>query len=157
HPPHRPLQHHPRRIGPSASRAPGGFSLASARCPQDNAAAGPATARDRAPPAGRAADPGRSSAAHRANAIQVGMRFLLGVLTMTLAPCTRSPCVVPRASSRHGLRMTCAAVFVLLGSAARGPAQEPTPDKATQGYARAIAQAQADLDAGRVTEARARL
>jgi WD40 repeat protein len=48
-------------------------------------------------------------------------------------------------------------VLVVLGWAAHGPAQEPAPDGATPEYVQAITQAQADLDGGRVTEARERL
>jgi WD40 repeat protein len=59
--------------------------------------------------------------------------------------------------TQFGPRATRAAVLVVLGLAACGLAQEAAPDKLTQEYARAITQAQADLDAGRVTEARQRL
>jgi WD40 repeat protein len=47
--------------------------------------------------------------------------------------------------------------LVLAASAACAAAQEAKPGKAVQDYARAIAQAQADLDAGRVAEGRQRL
>jgi WD40 repeat protein len=48
-------------------------------------------------------------------------------------------------------------VFVVLGSAAVVFAQAPTTDKAAKEYARAASRAQADLDAGRVEEARRQL
>jgi len=60
--------------------------------------------------------------------------FISGVFTMTL--CRWSFSVGP--------------VLVVLGSVACGLAQDTKPDKTIQAYARAVAQAQADLDAGRV-------
>jgi WD40 repeat protein len=48
-------------------------------------------------------------------------------------------------------------VLVVLGAAACGFGQEAKQDPAAQDYARAIAQAQSDLDEGRPTEARRRL
>jgi hypothetical protein len=75
---------------------------------------------------------------------------------MTLAPCRWPPSVGPRASSLVGFRATCAAVL-FLGTAACGFGREATPDEATQEYARAVAEAQAELDGGRAEEARRRL
>jgi WD40 repeat protein len=48
----------------------------------------------------------------------------------------------------------CAAVLLVLGSVASGVAQQAKPEKSISEYARAIAGAQADLDAGRVVKAR---
>jgi hypothetical protein len=50
-----------------------------------------------------------------------------------------------------------AAAILVLGAVAHGFAQEAASDKSMQRYARAIAQAQADLDGGRVAEARKQL
>src|SRR5437868_3516254 len=63
---------------------------------------------------------------------------------MILAQSRRLPCLT-----------SWPAVLLILASAACGFGQETKPD--TAAYARAIAQAQEDLDAGKATEARQRL
>ena len=50
-----------------------------------------------------------------------------------------------------------ASALVMLGSAASGLAHGATPQKVSQDYARAVALAQADLEAGRIAEARQQL
>jgi WD40 repeat protein len=60
-------------------------------------------------------------------------------------------------SINRGWQAMGLAVLVGLGSAAGTTAQDATPDQAVKKYARAVAQAQADLDAGRSAEARKQL
>jgi hypothetical protein len=68
-----------------------------------------------------------------------------------------SACFDRRVPSLRAFEVTYTAVIVVLGSAACGFAPKAAPEKTTKDYARAITQAQADLDAGRMAEARKRL
>jgi len=59
--------------------------------------------------------------------------------------------------SKRRLEAICLTAFVGLGAAADALAQVPTPDKAVKEYARSVLGAQADLEAGRIAEARQQL
>src|SRR5438552_19037645 len=81
-------------------------------------------------------------------------RPLLGEYSMNRTPFAPLPHAGRRAGSRRPLQALCIVVLVGLGPAADALAADPAPDKAARDYARAISQAQADLDAGRSAKAR---
>lgn len=84
------------------------------------------------------------------------MLLVLCVFAMNRTPSTRSPRAGLCAPSQRALQAMCITVLVGFGSAAAF-AQDPTPDRAIKEYARAISQAHADLQTGRVSEARKQL